>query len=101
MDISFLERLFDEVVKIAKEDDVVTADERAILEKTRQHIDQFKILFEKATKTDALSAEETKVLDEAYKKIYSESQAEALKDDVLTKDEVKIISKIAHSLFTP
>lgn len=101
MDVNFLEKLFDEVVKIAKEDNVVTPDEQALLEKTQQNIEEFKKLYDKAMEDNVITEEEYSVLEKAYKKIYSETQDEAFRDEILTKDEVKIISKIAHTLFTP
>lgn len=101
LDISFLERLFDEVVRIAKEDNVITADEQALLLKARQNIDKFKNLYDKAMEDNVITEEEYKVLEKAYKKIYSETQEEAFKDEILTSDEVKIITKIAFTLFNP
>lgn len=101
LDISFLERLFDEVVKIAKEDNVITADEQALLLKARKNIDKFKELYDKAMEDNILTQDEYDVLEKAYKKIYSDTQEEALKDEILTKDEVKIITKIALTLFNP
>ena len=101
LDVTILERLFDQVVKIAKEDNVISSDEQAILLKTKENIDNFKEIYLKAIEDNIIDENEFKSLEIAYKKIYSESEATALKDDILTKDEVKLISKIAHTLFTP
>ena len=100
-DLNFLEKVFDEVVKIAKEDNVITPDEQSILETTRKNIDKFKELFEEAFENDILTGDEIKGLEKAYKKIYSESELQAMKDAILTLDEVKLISKIVHTLFSP
>ena len=99
LDVTFLEHLFDDVVKIAKEDNIVSKDEQALLDKTRENINKFKILYLKAMEDNIITDDEYRLLVHAYKKIYSEPQFEALKDEVLTKEEVKIISKIAHTLF--
>ena len=101
LDTSFLEHLFNEVVKIAKEDDYISTDEQAILIKTRKNIDKFKMLYDKAIEDNIITQDEYETLQIAYNKIYSESESEALKDKILTKDEVKIIAKIAHTLFSP
>ena len=101
LDVTILERLFYEVVKIAKEDNIVSSEEQEILQKTKENIDKFKQLYTSAIEDKIITQEELKGLEIAYKKIYSESEATALKDEVLTKDEVKLISKIAHTLFTP
>lgn len=100
-DLNFLEKVFDEVVKIAREDNVITSDEQSILETTRKNIDKFKELFEEALEDDILTGDEIKGLEKAYKKIYLESELQAMKDAILTSDEVKLISKIAHTLFSP
>lgn len=99
-DITFLEELFDEISKIAKEDNVITPDELAILESTRKNIDKFKDLYEKAIEDNIITEEEEKILYKAYKKIYEEPQFEALKDNKFTLDEIKLIVKIAYSLFS-
>ena len=101
LDVNFLEELFDEVVKIAKEDNIITPDEQAIIIKTRENINKFKFLYGKAIEDNINTESEYKLLIHAYKKIYSGAESEALKDEKLTTDEVKIISKIAHTLFTP
>lgn len=99
LDIMFLEHLFDDVVKIAKEDNIITTDEQALIIKTRENINKFKVLYEKAIEDNVITDDEYRLLTHAYKKIYSEPESQALKDEILTQDEVKIISKIAHTLF--
>jgi hypothetical protein len=101
LDTKILDKLFKEVVNIAKEDNIITSEEQAILEKTRINIEEFKRLYEEAIEDNVITDEEFEALSGAYKKIYSDSEEEAMKDQKLTKDEVKIISKIAHTLFTP
>ena len=101
IDMEFLENLFEDVVRIAKEDNVVTDDEQAILEKTRANIDHFGKLYEKAMEDNIITDDEYQTLLVAYKRIYKESEEEALRDEKLTKDEVNIIAKLAHTLFTP
>ncbi len=99
LDITFLEHLFDDVVRIAKEDNIVSEDEQALLDKTRENINKFKILYKKAMEDNIITDDEYRLLAHAYKKIYSEPQSEALRDEILTQEEVNIISKIAHTLF--
>ena len=99
LELSILEKLFDDIVKIAKEDKIISADEQALIVKTRNNINEFKSLYEAAIEDEIITKDEYNVLNNAYKKIYSGSESEALKDNKLTNDEVKIISKIAHTLF--
>lgn len=101
LDVNFLEHLFDDVVKIAKEDNIISTDEQALIIKTRENIDKFKIMYEKAMEDNVITEDEYRLLVHAYKKIYSGPESQALKDEILTEDEVNIISKIAHVLFDP
>ena len=99
LDTNFFEQLFDELVKIAKEDNVITPDEQAILDKTRKNINEFKELYDKAMEDNVITEDEYTILHKAHSKIYSDSETEALRDSKITEEEVKLIAKIAHTLF--
>ena len=100
-DLPFLEKMFNEVVKIAKEDNIITPDEQAILDTTRHNIVKFIKVYEEAIEDQVITEEEFTALESAYKKIYSEAESTALNDNILTPDEVRLIAKIAHTLFSP
>lgn len=99
LDTTILERLFEDVVKIAQQDNIVSDDEQAILDKTKESIDKFIQFYHKAMEDNIITQEESKILNEAYKRIYKGPEGEALRDGKLTPEEVNLISKIAHTLF--
>ena len=99
LDTSILEKLYDDVVKIAQQDNIVSGDEQAILDKTKENIDKFIQFYHSAMEDNVITEEESNILNEAYKRIYKDPEGEALKDNKLTTEEVNLISKIAHTLF--
>ena len=92
LDLSILEKLYDDIVNIAMEDNILTADEKAILDKTRESIDNFIKFYEKAIEDNVIDEKEFQQLIKAYTRIYKDPESAALKDEVLKRWLILIFS---------
>lgn len=101
LDITILDRMLAEMITIAKSDGFIDADEQAIIEKTQENVHRFKELWDNAIADKIITDDELDQLEGAVKKIHDESQMVALEDQKFTPEEVKLVVKIANTLFSP
>lgn len=91
-----LKRAMESILEKAKEDGKVTEDEQAIINILEDTISNFEQYLEVAMEDGVIDEEEREKLHHLEEEIMSGSYFEAMKDEVITQDEVLLLKTLYH-----
>ncbi|MFQ6136611.1 MAG: hypothetical protein ACE5PM_05480 [Candidatus Hydrothermarchaeales archaeon] len=86
--------MFLRMLKVALNDEVISDDELAMLQKVDEHYGHYNTEFKKAVTDGFISEDECRKLRELRNKIYEDVLRQALRDGVISDDERAILDEI-------
>ncbi len=78
----------------AKEDGVVTEDEKAIIDAVTESLEVYESVFDKAVEDNIITPEERNELLDLEEKMYSDSYFTAMRDNILTEEEALLLKTL-------
>lgn len=80
--------------KKAKEDDIITPDEKAIIDSVTTSIETLESTFKKAAEDGIITQEEMIELFDLEEKMYSDAYFTAMRDNILTEEEALLLKAL-------
>ncbi len=90
--------MFKDLSKIVLADGTITSDERKLILRLNQDVNEFVRVFIESIEDDVISQEENDQLKRLWLKIQENAEKTAMRDQKITPDERKILLRIAKAI---